>query len=144
MHDYWGGAEYWMARRSMRFNSFLVETANNYRLDVLNSTDEFDGIHRPRDWRNETVTVVNFFIHIHSKFTTQFSLSGASHCQRRQLLMRALEKSRFFAWARRNNTVATFSCHSSVTQIERATFEKCLHFERLHWPRVSQFQVISK
>lgn len=60
LHDYWGGAEYWMARRSMRFNSFLVETANNYRHDVLNSTDAFDGIDRPDDWRNETVLMTNF------------------------------------------------------------------------------------
>lgn len=55
LHDYWGGAEYWMARRSMRFNSYLVEVADEFRSDIFNSTDEFDGTERPEDWRNEKV-----------------------------------------------------------------------------------------
>lgn len=61
LHDYWGGAEYWMARRSMRFNSNLVEIANAFRSDTFNSTDEFDGIERPNDWRNETVIQCHVF-----------------------------------------------------------------------------------
>lgn len=60
LHDYWGGTEYWMARRSMRFNSFLVETANTFRSEVFNSTDALDGIKRPTDWRDETVTKIAF------------------------------------------------------------------------------------
>lgn len=55
LHDNWGGVEYWMARRSMRFNSYLVEIANEFRSDFFNSTDEFDGTERPSDWRNEVV-----------------------------------------------------------------------------------------
>lgn len=55
LHDYWGGAEYWMARRSMRFNSFLANVANAFRSDVLNSTDESDATVRPKDWRHEKV-----------------------------------------------------------------------------------------
>lgn len=55
LHDYWGGAEYWMARRSMRFNSFLMEVANDFRSNVLNSSDEVDRTLRPEDWRDEMV-----------------------------------------------------------------------------------------
>ncbi|XP_031626826.1 GDP-fucose protein O-fucosyltransferase 2 [Contarinia nasturtii] len=53
LHDHWGGSEYWRARRSMRFNSYLVQVANEFRNDIFNSTDEFDGTERPFDWQNE-------------------------------------------------------------------------------------------
>lgn len=55
LHDTWGGVEYWLARRSMRFNSFLVKVANAFRKDVLNSADEFDATERPHDWKYEAV-----------------------------------------------------------------------------------------
>lgn len=55
LHDHWGGAEYWMARRSMRFNSNLKEVANAFRSEDLNSTDTLDGIKRSSDWRDDTV-----------------------------------------------------------------------------------------
>lgn len=55
LHDYWGGPEYWMVRRSMRFNSFLLEVAKDFRREVLNSTDAYDATERPKDWRHETV-----------------------------------------------------------------------------------------
>lgn len=55
LHDYWGGPDYWLARRSMRFNSFLVQVANDFRRQILNSTDAFDGTERPSDWRHERV-----------------------------------------------------------------------------------------
>lgn len=57
LHDYWGGTEYWMVRRSMRFNSFLVDVANTFRSEMLNSTDAFDATERPNDWRDETVNI---------------------------------------------------------------------------------------
>lgn len=55
LHDYWGGIEYWNARRSMRFNEYLKNVADTFRELVLNSTDENDNTQRPDDWRNETV-----------------------------------------------------------------------------------------
>lgn len=62
LHDYWGGPEYWMVRRSMRFNLFLVEIANNFRREVLNSTDAYDATERPNDWRHEMVFPINNLI----------------------------------------------------------------------------------
>lgn len=61
LHDYWGGPEYWMIRRSMRFNSFLVEVANNFRREVLNSTDAYDATERPKDWRHEMVFIIIYY-----------------------------------------------------------------------------------
>lgn len=55
LHDHWGGVEYWRARRSMRFNKHLVEIANIYRKQKLNSTDSFDKIQQPSNWQAETV-----------------------------------------------------------------------------------------
>lgn len=61
LHDYWGGTEYWMVRRSMRFNSYLVNVANVFRKEILNSTDAFDGTERPNDWRNEKVSILAYY-----------------------------------------------------------------------------------
>lgn len=55
LHDYWGGTEYWMVRRSMRFNSYLVKVANTFREEMLNSTDAVDITERLNDWRDEKV-----------------------------------------------------------------------------------------
>lgn len=53
LHNEFGEAEYWRARRSMRFSKPLVAVANNYRRNVMNSTDEWDGIKRPANWTHE-------------------------------------------------------------------------------------------
>lgn len=65
LHDYWGGPDYWMARRSMRFNSILMGVADKFRRDALNSTDSFDGTEKPNDWRHERVYIL--IININSK-----------------------------------------------------------------------------
>lgn len=61
LHDYWGGVEYWRARRSMRFNEQLVTIANAYRKQTLNSTDSVDYTQQPSDWQDETVSCVCLF-----------------------------------------------------------------------------------
>jgi hypothetical protein len=55
LHDTFGDALYWKARRSMRFASALVKLAANFRMKYLNSTDETDGTVRPDDWMEENV-----------------------------------------------------------------------------------------
>jgi len=55
LHDTFGDALYWKARRSMRFASVLVKLAANFRMQHLNSTDETDGTLRPDDWMEEKV-----------------------------------------------------------------------------------------
>jgi hypothetical protein len=55
LHDTFGDALYWKARRSMRFASALVKLAANFRMKYLNSTDETDGTVRPDDWMEEKV-----------------------------------------------------------------------------------------
>lgn len=53
LHDHWGNADYWQARRSMRFNQNLIEISNKFRLAKFNSTDIDDFVQRPESWRNE-------------------------------------------------------------------------------------------
>ncbi|XP_069692474.1 GDP-fucose protein O-fucosyltransferase 2 [Periplaneta americana] len=53
LHDVFGDAVYWQARRSMRFAPVLVRLAANFRAEHLNSTDEADGTTRPDDWTLE-------------------------------------------------------------------------------------------
>jgi hypothetical protein len=55
LHDTFGDALYWKARRSMRFASILVKLAADFRMKYLNSTDETDGTIRPDDWMEEKV-----------------------------------------------------------------------------------------
>lgn len=55
LHDIFGDALYWQARRSMRFNKALCEIAKEFRKKYLNSSDEADGIYVPPDWRDEKV-----------------------------------------------------------------------------------------
>jgi len=55
LHDTFGDALYWKARRSMRFASDLVKLAANFRMKYLNSTDETDATLRPDDWMEEKV-----------------------------------------------------------------------------------------
>lgn len=56
LHDTFGDALYWKARRSMRFASDLMKLAASFRMEYLNSTDETDGTIRPDDWREEKVS----------------------------------------------------------------------------------------
>ncbi|XP_055915165.1 GDP-fucose protein O-fucosyltransferase 2 [Eupeodes corollae] len=53
LHDHWGSDEFWMARRSMRFNRELMKIANDFRRDFLNSTDLYDAVQRPFNWKDE-------------------------------------------------------------------------------------------
>lgn len=39
----------------MRFSNQLFEMANAFRANELNSTDVYDHVHRPADWRHEQV-----------------------------------------------------------------------------------------
>lgn len=55
LHDHWGNVEYWRARRSMRFNSYLIQIATDFRAMNFDSTDEKDGTQQPDDWGHETV-----------------------------------------------------------------------------------------
>lgn len=55
LHDIFGDALYWQARRSMRFNKALREIANEFRKKHLNSSDAADEIYIPPDWRDEKV-----------------------------------------------------------------------------------------
>jgi peptide-O-fucosyltransferase len=56
LHDTFGDALYWQARRSMRFSSGLAKLAERFRAEYLNSTDEADGTIRPDDWTEEKVS----------------------------------------------------------------------------------------
>lgn len=60
LHHHWGDAEFWRARRSMRFNQNLVAAATQYRQRVFNGTDKTDRVQRPADWKTEKV----FYLHI--------------------------------------------------------------------------------
>lgn len=53
LHDVWGNAEFWRARRSMRFSKSLTAIADEFRLARFNSTNENDEVERPKDWQNE-------------------------------------------------------------------------------------------
>jgi len=53
LHHSFGDAEYWAARRSMRFAFDLVKEAIKFRKIFLNSSDESDKTIRPFDWRQE-------------------------------------------------------------------------------------------
>jgi peptide-O-fucosyltransferase len=56
LHDVFGDALYWKARRSMRFSSSLTKLAESFRVEYFNSTDEADGTIRPDDWTKEEVS----------------------------------------------------------------------------------------
>ena len=52
LHEYFGDAEYWSARRSMRFADHLKDIADRFRNDKLNSNDENDSTVMPEKWEN--------------------------------------------------------------------------------------------
>ncbi|XP_024941370.1 GDP-fucose protein O-fucosyltransferase 2 isoform X1 [Cephus cinctus] len=53
LHKEYGSVDYWMARRSMRYNSELYNVANEFRKKYLNSDDKKDNTERPDDWTME-------------------------------------------------------------------------------------------
>lgn len=53
LHDFFGDAEYWMARRSMRFAQDLVQAADEFRQKVLNSNDETDNTVISEKWEDQ-------------------------------------------------------------------------------------------
>lgn len=60
LHDFFGDSEYWMARRSMRFNKNLRAIGDAYRTDFLGSTDDKDKVQRPELWMDEKVRKIYF------------------------------------------------------------------------------------
>jgi len=50
LHDYFGNAEYWAARRSMVFSEILTKVAKEFRLKQLKSTDLHDDTKLESDW----------------------------------------------------------------------------------------------
>jgi len=53
LHDWFGDVEYWGARRSMRFSKELVQRADKFRREVLDSDDVKDNTKMKSDWREE-------------------------------------------------------------------------------------------
>ncbi|CAL2036393.1 unnamed protein product [Caenorhabditis brenneri] len=53
LHEHFGDADYWKARRSMRYNKQLVEVADAFRDEYLDSDDENDKTELVSDWRKE-------------------------------------------------------------------------------------------
>ena len=50
LHEHFGDAEYWSARRSARFSKNLVKIANEFRKSSLNSVDKKDNTVLPENW----------------------------------------------------------------------------------------------
>ncbi|XP_058794210.1 GDP-fucose protein O-fucosyltransferase 2 isoform X2 [Phymastichus coffea] len=51
LHSDYGSANYWKARRSMRYNKILYRIAEEFRSTYLKSNDFDDKTERPKDWR---------------------------------------------------------------------------------------------
>lgn len=51
LHSAYGSAEYWKARRSMRYNKELYEIAKEFRSNYLKSNDLKDKTEMHDDWR---------------------------------------------------------------------------------------------
>merc|ERR550519_2398761 len=52
LHDWFGDVNYWGARRSMRFAKHLVDIADDYRANFLDSYDKKDNTVVSQDWRS--------------------------------------------------------------------------------------------
>ena len=52
LHDNYGDAYYWSARRSMVFSAVLRAVGDRFRAEFLDSNDERDGTLLDSDWRN--------------------------------------------------------------------------------------------
>ena len=50
LHDFFGDADYWAARRSMRFSSVLESVAAEFRLAQLESSEQHDNTVKAGDW----------------------------------------------------------------------------------------------
>jgi peptide-O-fucosyltransferase len=55
MHDFFGDADYWSARRSMIFSDDLVKVADDFRKRMFGSTDKEDGTLRKVNWEDYMV-----------------------------------------------------------------------------------------
>lgn len=55
LHDWHGDADYWAARRSMRFSKSLVSKAATFRAEELDSEDAKDDTEKADDWREQKV-----------------------------------------------------------------------------------------
>ncbi|EDW82653.1 uncharacterized protein Dwil_GK25021 [Drosophila willistoni] len=53
LHDHWGDEHFWSARRSMRFAQPLAQVAEDFRRNVLSTTDTSAGVQRPALWDME-------------------------------------------------------------------------------------------
>ena len=53
LHDWFGGAEYWAARRSMRYSEKLINQATVFRAEELDSDDTKDDTEVAEDWREQ-------------------------------------------------------------------------------------------
>lgn len=56
LHDRFGDAEYWRARRSMRFAAGLESEAASFRRDVMRMPVDVDAVQRPARWQEEKVS----------------------------------------------------------------------------------------
>lgn len=89
LHDYYGSLDFWLARRSMRYNNELYKVANEFRKKYLNSTDENDKTIRPPDWKDEKVNIYYYLLFFFSyKIYTYifFFYLEQKKCCRRSLL----------------------------------------------------------
>lgn len=161
MHDHWGNSVYWEARRSMRFSKALVKIANAFRSAKLNSTDEYDHVHQPDDWRHEHVisiikysrpAIISFpfielFTHSIPMRLTSFRLYclfrwiGTSHSNRWKICMCPFTACRFFARSWVNYTIASGCRHPNKDNMYGAQLTNGVHIERLHRPRVSRSEI---
>ena len=65
LHDYFGDVNYWAIRRAMKFSGGLVDTADQFRLEQLNSSDAADDTVVQADWREHRQgchTVKNIYL----------------------------------------------------------------------------------
>jgi hypothetical protein len=61
LHHSFGDAEYWAARRSVRFATHLVKAASNFRRNYLNSSDTSDLTTLSFDWRDDKQVIFSMF-----------------------------------------------------------------------------------
>lgn len=58
LHDNWGNTDYWQARRSMRFNKYLYEKANEYIFEILMEGNiEKENLQLSLSWPEERVFI---------------------------------------------------------------------------------------
>lgn len=62
LHDGFGDAEFWRARRSMRFADALVAEAEEFRRDVMGESGAADGVQRPERWQDEKVLFIGIIV----------------------------------------------------------------------------------